>query len=504
MDSIDFSSPRAIVFAIRRHWGKSVLVALLIAAAFVAAWRLLPRKYASEAKLFVRVGRESVQLDPTATTSQTIALTENREIEINSILEVLRTRSLLEKVLTIVPADEVLGRSAVGGIQLGGPAPSEEELQAFQREQAIERLTRTVWVDAPKRSSVITIYVEASSPQLARKIGQAVLTAFKEEHAQVNRTAGSYEFFAEEAKTAERRLQRANDALRDAKNEVGLATVDGQRQILENQLSAVSAQLLTTSAAIEGGLAKVAELQEKVAELPERVVDDEVSGLPNVAGDGMRQRLYELQIRERELAAQFTDNHPQLRSLREQLADAQKLVDEQPAERTQTTGRLNRLRENLEFSLKSEQATLTSLQKQSSILAAQREQTLAQLRKLNDDELRLADLSRDVDLARSQFQSYADKLEQARINQALDAERISNVNVVQQPTLVLKPVSPRLSILAAVGLAAAMLGGLGTALLAVQLDPRMRTPAEVERELELPVVMSMPRALSRRTVGNGV
>ena len=34
----------------------------------------LPRKYYSDAKLIVKIGRESVALDPTATTSQTLLM----------------------------------------------------------------------------------------------------------------------------------------------------------------------------------------------------------------------------------------------------------------------------------------------------------------------------------------------------------------------------------------------------------------------------------------------
>src|SRR5688500_7839770 len=43
------------------------------------AVQLAPKTYRSEAKLFVRVGRESVTLDPTATTGQMISVYESRE-----------------------------------------------------------------------------------------------------------------------------------------------------------------------------------------------------------------------------------------------------------------------------------------------------------------------------------------------------------------------------------------------------------------------------------------
>ena len=48
------------------------------------ALTFLPRKYESEAKLFLRLGRESVALDPTATTGATMQIQETRDDEIDS------------------------------------------------------------------------------------------------------------------------------------------------------------------------------------------------------------------------------------------------------------------------------------------------------------------------------------------------------------------------------------------------------------------------------------
>jgi uncharacterized protein involved in exopolysaccharide biosynthesis len=55
-----------------------------------------PRTYVSESSMFVRVGRESIALDPTVTTGATIEKTEPRESEINSLKDILRSRTLFE------------------------------------------------------------------------------------------------------------------------------------------------------------------------------------------------------------------------------------------------------------------------------------------------------------------------------------------------------------------------------------------------------------------------
>src|SRR6476620_1230330 len=81
----------------------------------------LPRKYRSESKLFVHVGRESVTLDPTASTGgQMIPITVSRETEVNAVLEMLRSRVVVEKLVDDLGPDTILRQSAA---EEGSPSP---------------------------------------------------------------------------------------------------------------------------------------------------------------------------------------------------------------------------------------------------------------------------------------------------------------------------------------------------------------------------------------------
>ena len=80
----------------RFKWRAAAFFALTMLLA-VLYLRLVPRQYASEAKLFVRVGRENAALDPTLTRGETMAINGSREEEMNSIVEHLRSRCILER-----------------------------------------------------------------------------------------------------------------------------------------------------------------------------------------------------------------------------------------------------------------------------------------------------------------------------------------------------------------------------------------------------------------------
>ncbi len=57
-----------------RHKKKIILCPLLAVGLGVLVMLYCPRSYRSEAKLFLRIGRETVGIDPSATTGQTVSL----------------------------------------------------------------------------------------------------------------------------------------------------------------------------------------------------------------------------------------------------------------------------------------------------------------------------------------------------------------------------------------------------------------------------------------------
>src|SRR3990172_839456 len=61
-----FVTPRDIARILFRHWRKTALFFCAVVGLTLLVVALYPRSYYSEAKLFIRVGRESVGLDPTA------------------------------------------------------------------------------------------------------------------------------------------------------------------------------------------------------------------------------------------------------------------------------------------------------------------------------------------------------------------------------------------------------------------------------------------------------
>ena len=100
---------------------------------------------------------------------------------------------------------------------------------------------------------------------------------------------------------------------------------------------------------------------------------------------------------------------------------------------------------------------------------------------MNRLEVDLAEMERELQISRSNYLNYASKLEQARIDQALQTEQISNLSVLQSPTLRLTPSSPNVKINIIVGCLVAMMLAATIMLLG---ERRLREQADRQRGLE--------------------
>ncbi len=178
---------RDILWIVFRHKGKAFTFFVLTMVATVSIILWYPRRYRSEAKLFVRLGRETVALDPTATTGQRVALMESRDNEINSVVEMLKSRGLAEKVV------DQLGPQAILDADINDEPAEGASKESYQflanlaakianidpttpRDRAIRRISQGLDVEAEKKSNVIT--VRYAAPTASKGIESASTNSY--------------------------------------------------------------------------------------------------------------------------------------------------------------------------------------------------------------------------------------------------------------------------------------------------------------------------------------
>ncbi|MBL9123084.1 MAG: GumC family protein [Planctomycetaceae bacterium] len=508
--------PREALRILFRHKGKMLATFGVIMGLVIAALAFFPRTYSSDARLFVRLGRESIGLDPTATIHSTVNVEGSRETEINSELEILRSRVLLQDVVDRLGADVVLGRKplhATGHEEESGPSFLTNALDSVLstasswmngkiplKERAVTALEKNIKVATPRRSNVLLVRADADSPELAHRILQAYLEAYHLRHATANRISGSYEFFVTQSNMMREELDAATKALRDAKNAEQLVSVEGQRAVVQEEMNSIETAMLANQRELASAEARIESLSKALTDLP-AVLDEEADG-PSEAANSMRTELYRVQILENEASSRLTPQHPTVVALRRQLAEAKKIYDDQPARANSVTHRLNTVQQAAQTELVTAQALAAACRAEAKSLAEQYKAVQSKIQRVNDNEQHIAELTRKAELLETSYRTYDRNREQARIDQALEIGRISNVNVIQPPTLIEKPSSPRGRLVLAMGTILAIAGSVLVAMAAEYFDPSLKTVQQIEEQLGMPVLFSVPREGSQELIRN--
>lgn len=479
------NSMREFVYVMFRHKRKVAWFALGILLIAFLVTMLMPRTYKSESKLLVRLGRENASMDPTASASgEVVQVMQNRESEIKSELEILRSRDLAEKVVDQIGPEVISPKSMFSVFSRGN--------KVAERGAAVETVMQNWGIFSDKDSNIIQISYQADNPKVAHDVVAALIDAYLAKHLLVNRTSGSYDFFKDQREKAAAELKALEKSLADAKNQAHLASIDDQRRILQDRAGAFEQDLEQAIADHKVSQAKIAATKELLARLPETVVTANTSGFPNAAADGMRQKLYELQLKEQELLSKYTEKNFLVQETRRQIRDAAALVQKEPATRGQVTKGLNATHEQTKQALVSEQANYAGLQTKIQALTASLANVKNDLQAFNGNEMTIAQLQRQRESLDASYREYSKKMEQARIDSALETQKISNISIVQAATYPLRHSTPRTGLNLALALLVGSFGAVGLAYWSEGKDHSFKRVEDVTARLHLPLLTTIP------------
>ena len=417
-------SVRDLYYVLFRHARASALVFFALLLPLCAYVVLSPSVYQADAKLLVRLGRQSVSLDPTATTGKTVGINQSRLSEINSEIEIIGSSDLLTEVVASV---------------FGAHGPQAAALA--------EDLSKRLSVKALEESNIIRLSYTDESGEQASLVLRELIDRYLAKHIDVHRTEGSYAFFLDQAEQLAETIKTREARIRDLKNEGGIASIEDQRRTLLERASRQEGLLEDLEAELAG--AAGAKSDPATARLSER--------------------LNELRLQEMDLRARYLPDSPLVQAARAQIVEAEGLLaDLESADRTAIEARME-------------------------VIRGQVANIRTRLIELNDKEVLIERLQRELDLDNLNYSRYSESLEQARIDQALDRERISNIRVVQPATLPASPSGAPKPILLALALILATTCALGTAFALEFLDDSIPTPEAAERKLGLPVLAALPK-----------
>jgi capsular exopolysaccharide synthesis family protein len=280
------------------------------------------------------------------------------------------------------------------------------------------------------------------------------------------------------------------------KSKTGISSVDGHRQILLGQLGELQKEITGSDAEMMASRNKIKAIQQLLLETPKNMVMGNTKGFPNLAADGMRQKLYELQLKEQDLRSKYTDKNYLVQEVQRQIRQAESLLKQETSTRDQVTQGINPVFQQLKLTMADEESKVAALSAKKDSLGVHLATTMGEVKSLNKNEVQIARLQREKDILEANYRKYSEKMEQARIDKSLDMEKISNISVTQAATRPIKPIRPRKGLNLALGVILGGLGAVGLALMAEHNDHSLKGPEDVEKRLRVPLLATIPHFFS--------
>ncbi len=469
----------------RHKWRSGGLLLLTIALVLVAMI-FCPRKYISESQVLVNVGAESLTADPITNKSQAVSLQVAREEEITSILDLFRSHAIAVDVVDKLSVAKVLNQGEEPSYWETMLASAQSHVGDFLRskkvsdhELAVRKIRKWVKVASESKSNVIRVTAKCETPKLAQEVVTAYVEAARQKHGAAHESENSTEFLKARMANVKGRLEIAADKFRDSKNRVGVVSIDGRKRTLEEQVRQMQLDVVKARSELKAYEDRVGTINVAYGDLPTPLLIDSSTSATSKSLDELKAELFKLRVQSQGAATRFRPNHPKLGQIKRQLENAERDL----------------AIEELRFAHSSVNAEKSRIQTLEDQILSKR----GELEQLNEDESQLKSMAAEVKLLEDQYAAYHGDLAKAQVLQDRRQQEITNINVFQPASLVETPVSPNRKLLFAIGVVAAVFGAVGVALVSEFLDTSLKTPEDLETQLDLPVLESIP--VQRRNRG---
>jgi len=443
---------------------------------------LLPKKYEAQMKILVRHERAESVVSPERE-SPVQWRTEVSEEELQSEAELIKSRDLLTKV--VVACDlQNLGLSSFWN----GGGKDDQRVS-----RAVLALEKNLTVQPIKLTNLISVSYKSRDPQLAARVLNSLASLYLEKHLAMHRAPGEFEFFHQQAEEYRKALANAEAKLTDFSREQGVVNPALEKEIAVRKLAEFEAEAKAAQATIAATRQSIRTLESQLATLPKRETTQvRTSDNPQLM-ERMKSKLLELELKRTELLTKFAPTYRPVQEVEEQIAQTSQAIAtaEKTPLRDEITDR-DPTYEALRSELARSKTELAATEARAAAMSALVRTYRTESQQLHHKEVLHEGILRVAKSNEENYMLYLRKQEEARISDALDQQRFSNV-VVAEPATV--PFAPQGRWLLAV-----LLGGLIASLASVMLalvvdrwDPSFRTPDEVESFLGTPVVAAFPK-----------
>jgi len=435
--------------------------------------------YTASAKVMISTQRLDPTVQPTDVTKlDNIQLNESL---VNSEVHVISSRDLLERVVRVLAT----ANDGNGVMHTNAPARS------FGTQ--VLQLSNNLGITPIKASNVIQIDYKASDPMLATQTVNRVVDEYLAYHAAVHGNKGLPRFYDEQLRTLERNLRKAEDALLTYSDNEGIVSPKEEIDAAVRMVGEITGALREVTTNISGAEERIRAIRDQIASQPEVVKRSQFLEVNPIITQ-LSTQLVDRQVDRVTLLRKYTDKDRHVRDNAEEIQDLKTEIDTQMRERPTIVShqlfKTNPIREDRLRTLLDLESSLRELRARQATLEEEIGRGNRRLITLRQKGLEYERLDREVKNRRDSYDLYVKREQEARISEAMDEQKLVNVDVVQRPALPL-PRTGTQKVSAALSLVAGLVVGLAGAFGREYISRSLRSEYDVQQHLGLPLLASI-------------
>jgi len=454
----------------------------------VAVYFVRPPRYESTAKLKVRYVLENRGVSPPGQEA-VVKMSEPIGNVIDSEAQILRSLNVAEQVVDLISAEKILAmkgggddRLAAAGVVAGG-----------------------ILVANPMRTDVMEVTFQHPDKTLVQPVLDALIQMYLRKHYVVHSGIGTQgEFFREQRDQLRTDLDHVEEELRKLKAETRVVSMDEAKRVSTAQIQKLTDEL-------NAAKAEMAERKSVLKEGDEAVAVPSPGKRPSLSPEQIEDytdivmRLDELKQRKRVLLRDKTEAHPEVVAVIANLNVLERKKEDMeskfPALTRISLNPVPNVTNTFVSELGEKLDAFTRANARVKELERQLAEAQAEALKIVEMEPQIAQLERQRDLAEKRYSYYASHLDQVITDDALGSGKVTNISIVETPTPPKRDFKSLLKwVVRIFGTCVAM--GLGLAfMIDFVLDHTIKRRVEVERHLQLPLLLAIPDSNRRGWLG---
>lgn len=472
-----------IYYVLFRHKWKILFISLIgLSAAtylYFSGWEV---NWMSQSKLLVKYVVESKQPTP----SPTEGLKSVEESPISTELEILSSVDVAAETASRLRPD-IIARL------------TNQTDTTNTWEEAVGPIQKGLKLEVPNRSSVIEVGFQHPDREVVRPVLQELIMVYLNKHVSIHQGQGLFDRALEnQTSSLKNALRETENQLREARAKVGVVSVEESKRFNIEQLQKLRHEMFEAQTELQVGQQTIAMY------LASRQHTNTADGEPQITSQvpaakaaeygRIRGQLENLAKREQDYLVSFTPESVLVKGVREQIEAQMKAKEQLESEYPSLmTAGVAGAPTGLQDPISKAAYSTNALSIRLASLAAQIKFYDEENKRLEAAEAEINELQRDKERQEQSFKYFSMTWDQTQANSKLRDAGTANISEIQRPSLPFHAPSKRLKAIAMIALGS-IAGALALAFaLEFVVDRSFRRASDVERQLGLPLLISIPR-----------